>query len=78
MTAHLAHKVDFRMRLMSTILLSVFVLLTNRWLSYEDGISIMMADDIQGYMSIAQSAPALPAEPLPFHREHSVILTAHR
>jgi hypothetical protein len=27
----------------------------------------MMADDIQSYMSIARSAPALPGEPLPFH-----------
>ena len=56
MTAHLAHKVDFRMRLMSTVLLGVFVLLTSRGLSYDDGISIMMADNIQSYMSIARSA----------------------
>jgi hypothetical protein len=47
-------------RILTTILFCCILLLTNRWLSYEEGISILKAADTQSYMTIAQAAPALP------------------
>jgi hypothetical protein len=48
-------------RLTLTLLCCAFVLLTNRWLSYEEGISVMIADDTKSYMTLAQAAPTLPS-----------------
>ncbi len=47
-------------RLLSTLLFCGLLLLTNRWLSYEEGISVLIADDTKSYMAIAKAAPALP------------------
>jgi hypothetical protein len=44
-----------------TLLCCLFLLVTNRWLSYEEGITVLVADDTKSYMTIAQAAPALPS-----------------
>jgi hypothetical protein len=49
------------LRLAITLLCCALVLLTNRWLSYEEGISILVADDTKSYMMLAKTAPALPS-----------------
>lgn len=50
-------------RVIVTLLLCVMTLVTNRWLSYQDGIDILKAADTQSYMTIAKAAPALPQLP---------------
>ncbi len=50
-------------RLLTTLLFSAMLLLTNRWLSYQEGIDILKAADTHSYMTIAQAAPALPNLP---------------
>ena len=50
-------------RVIITLLLCAMTLLTNRWLSYQDGIEILKAADTHSYMTIAKAAPALPQLP---------------
>ncbi|TAE29500.1 MAG: hypothetical protein EAZ92_06300 [Candidatus Kapaibacterium sp.] len=48
------------LRLITTLVFCVLLLLSNRWLSYEEGITILKAADTHSYMTIAKAAPALP------------------
>lgn len=48
------------MRLFVSCILCIIVLLTNRWLTFEEGMSILVADDTKSYMIMAQAAPGLP------------------
>ncbi len=47
-------------RILTTLTFCAILLLTNRWLSYQEGIDILKAADTNSYMTIAQAAPALP------------------
>lgn len=47
-------------RLLTTLLFCGVLLLTNRWLSYQEGIDILKAADTNSYMTIAKAAPGLP------------------
>jgi hypothetical protein len=49
-------------RLVSTLLLCTILLVTNRWLSFQEGLDIAKAADTISYMAIAKAAPALPSE----------------
>ncbi|MBD1208549.1 MAG: hypothetical protein H9535_08970 [Ignavibacteria bacterium] len=48
-------------RILTTLTFCAILLLTNRWLSYQEGIDILKAADTNSYMTIAQAAPALPS-----------------
>ncbi len=48
-------------RLLTTLLFCAILLLTNRWLSYQEGIEVLKAADTNSYMTIAQAAPNLPS-----------------
>ena len=48
------------LRLIATLIFCFMLLISNRWLSYEDGITILKAADTHSYMTIAKAAPALP------------------
>jgi hypothetical protein len=47
-------------RLITTLILCALLLLTNRWLTYQEGIDVLKAADTQSYMTIAKAAPGLP------------------
>ncbi len=47
-------------RILTTLTFCAILLLTNRWLSYQEGIDVLKAADTNSYMTIAQAAPALP------------------
>lgn len=47
-------------RILTTLTFCAILLLTNRWLSYQEGIDILKAADTNSYMTIAAAAPALP------------------
>jgi hypothetical protein len=54
-----------RSRLLRTLVILFccgLVLLTNRWLTFDEGISVLVADDTRSYMALAQAAPLLPSE----------------
>jgi hypothetical protein len=41
----------------------LLLLLSNRWLTYEEGITLLKASDTRTYMALARSAPALEQHP---------------
>ncbi len=43
------------------------LLLSNRWLSWQAGITTLSANDVLAYSYIADAAPALPTVPINFH-----------
>lgn len=47
-------------RLIATLSFCLILLFSNRWLSFEEGISVLKAADTHSYMTIAKAAPALP------------------
>jgi hypothetical protein len=50
-------------RLLTTLFFCALLLLTNRWLTYQEGIDVLKAADTRSYMAIALAAPALPTAP---------------
>lgn len=48
-------------RILTTLTFCAILLLTNRWLSYQEGIDTLKAADTNSYMTIAGAAPALPS-----------------
>ncbi|MCS6808244.1 MAG: hypothetical protein RML40_03490 [Bacteroidota bacterium] len=48
-------------RSLTTLIFCATLLLTNRWLTYSEGIDILKASDTRSYMTIAQAAPHFPA-----------------
>jgi hypothetical protein len=57
-----------------TILLFVFLLVTNRWIDYDDLPTVMDTPDVHDYMSIGVSAPNLPVKPMVFQRAQRFIV----
>jgi hypothetical protein len=57
-------------RLFFILLLFGFLLLTNRYLSCDEAIQILQANDICSYLEIAKAAPGFPSSTtqIPFHR----------
>ncbi len=45
----------------------VVLVLSNRWLSWQAGITTLSANDVLAYSQIADAAPTLPAGPINFH-----------
>jgi hypothetical protein len=52
-------------RVIATLTFCCILLFSNRWLSYQEGISVLKAADTQSYMTIAEAAPALPQPATP-------------
>jgi hypothetical protein len=50
----------------------LFLLASNRWMSWADGLRFMLFQDVGSYQAIAAAAPGLPAEPIPFHHAQRI------
>src|ERR1035437_7823997 len=51
---------NFVKRIVLIALPLLFLLLTNRWMGWSEGIHYLQADDTQGYLTIAEAAPSFP------------------
>src|SRR6266581_704856 len=48
-------------------MLGLFLAGTNRWMSWDDGIGFLQANDVRSYETIAQAAPLFPSRQIPLH-----------
>lgn len=60
--------VGFAAPLCILVALAIFALFTNRWPGWNEGLEILFLADVKdGYLRIADAAPAFPAERMPKH-----------
>jgi hypothetical protein len=62
------------MKLARILALFCFLLITNRWASYQQGINIFKAEDTIDYMAIAAAAPHLPSPSLEYHHAQRLVV----
>lgn len=67
-------RVALRRNLIFCFVLSCFLVVTNRWLTWDESMSLFHADDLLSYLPIANAAPSLPVSPLSHHHAQRFLI----
>ncbi len=55
-------------------MLGLFLAGTNRWMSWDDGIGFLQANDVRSYETIAQAAPLFPSRQIQMHHAQRFVV----